>query len=129
MADMTELDGGNETVTAHLELVELYFNANNVTDNKTVPALLSNIGAKTYGLLRSLVAPKAPKEKTLDDIKKLLKCHFEPTPSVIAEHYLFHHRDQASGETIAAFVADLRKLTTHCKFEDTTDFLQESLRD
>ena len=79
--------------------------------------------------MQSLAAPKAPKEKTLDEITKLLKSHFEPTPSVIAEHYQFHRRDQAAGETIADFVAELRKLTTHCKFEDITDFLDESLRD
>ena len=31
-----------------------------------------------------------------------------------------------SGESIAAYVAELRKLTTHCKFKDTRDFLEES---
>ena len=58
-----------------------------------------------------------------------MKSHFEPTPSVIAERYRFHRREQASGESIAAYVAELRKLTANCKFEDTTDFLEESLRD
>ena len=96
---------------------------------KKVPVLLSNIGAKTYGLLRRLVAPKAPKEKTLAEIKTLLESHFELTPSVIAERYRFHRRDQVQGETIAAYVAELRKLTAHCKFEDMTDFLDNSLRD
>lgn len=124
-----EFDVGNETITAYLERAELYFDANDVADEKKVPVLLSNIGAKTYGLLRSLVAPKAPKEKTLAEITTLLKSHFEPTPSVIAERYRFHRRDQAQGESIADYVAELRKLTTHCKFEDTRDFLDESLRD
>lgn len=100
-----------------------------LTTSRKTNRLLSNIEAKTYGLLQSLVAPKATKEKTLDEIKKLLKSHFEPTPSVIAECYRFHRRDQAAGETIADYVAELRKLTTHCKFEDTKDFLEESLRD
>ena len=72
---LNEFDVENETVTAYLERVELYFDANDVADDKKVPVLLSNIGAKTYGLLRSLVAPKAPKEKTLDEIRKLLKSH------------------------------------------------------
>ena len=58
-----------------------------------------------------------------------MKSHFEPTPSVIAERYRFHRRDQASGESIANYVVELRKLTTHCKFEERKDFLQESLRD
>ena len=126
---LQEFDVENESITAYLERAELYFQANDVADEKQVAVLLSNIGAKTYGLLRNLVAPKAPKEKTFADITSLLKSHFEPTPSVIAERYRFHRRDQASGESIANYVAELRKLTTHCKFEETKDFLQESLRD
>ena len=126
---LQELDVESETVTAYLERVELYFDANDVADDKKVPVLLSNIGAKTYGLLRSLAAPKAPKEKTLEEIKTLLTGHYEPTPSVIAERYRFHRRDQVSGESIAAYVAELRKLTTHCKFEETKNFLEDSLRD
>ena len=50
-------------------------------------------------------------------------------PSVIAERYQFHRQDQASGESIADNVAELRKLTTHCYFEETKDFLHESLCD
>ena len=126
---LQEFDAENESVTAYLERAELYFQANDVADEKQVAVLLSNIGAKTYGLLRNLVAPKAPKEKTIEEITSLLTSHFEPTPSVIAERYRFHRRDQASGESIADYVAELRKLTTHSKFEETKDFLQESLRD
>ena len=48
---------------------------------------------------------------------------------MIAERYRFHRRDQAVRENITDYVAELRKLTTHCKFEETTDFLEESLRD
>ena len=33
------------------------------------------------------------------------------------------------GESIAKYVAELRRLTTHCKFENTVDYLEESLRD
>ena len=59
----------------------------------------------------------------------MLKSHFKPEPIVIAERYGFHRRAQAEGESIADYVAELRRLTTHCKFEDTTDYLEESLRD
>ena len=81
---LIEFDVENETITAYLERVELYFDANDVVDDKQVPVLLSNIGAKTYRLLGSPAAAKAP-NKTLDDIKKLLKSHFEPILSVIAK--------------------------------------------
>ena len=120
-------DAESETVTAYLERAELYFDTNDVMDKKKVPVLLSNIGPKTYGLLRSLVAPKAPKEKTFAEIKTLLKSHFEPTPSVIVERYRLHKWEQAPGESIASYMAELRQLTVHCKFEDTTDFLEESI--
>ena len=49
-----------------------------------------------YRLLQSLAGPKAPKEMTLDEIEKLLKSHFEPTPSVSTECYQFFRRDQAA---------------------------------
>ena len=114
-----EFDAESETVTAYLERAELYFDANDVMDKKKVPVLLSNIGPKTNRLLRSLVAPKAPKEKTFAEIKTLLKSHFEPTPSVIVEWYQLHRREQAPGESIASYMAELRQLTVHCKFEDT----------
>ena len=42
----------------------MYFTVNNIADEKQVPVVLNSIGAKTYELLRSLVAPKAPIEKT-----------------------------------------------------------------
>ena len=48
-----------------LSVLNLFFEANEVADGKCVPILLSNIRAKTYGLLWSLTAPKAPKESSL----------------------------------------------------------------
>ena len=51
-----------ESVVVYLERAELYFQANDVQVAKQVPILLSSIGAKTYKLLRSLTAPKAPEE-------------------------------------------------------------------
>ena len=47
----------NETITAYLERVQLFMDANTVEEGKEVPVLLSVIGGKTYGLLHNLVAP------------------------------------------------------------------------
>ena len=82
-----------------------------------------------YGLLRSLTAPKAPKESSFKELLELLKAHFKPAPIVIAERYWFHCRDQAAGESIGDYVAELCRLTAHCHFEATTDNLEEVLRD
>ena len=43
------------------------------------------IGAKTYAVLRSLVAPDQPKDKSFAELKALLKAHYDPKPLVIAE--------------------------------------------
>ena len=53
----------NESITAYLERAELHFQANDVVEDKQVAILLSNIGAKMYGLLRSLVAPRLPRRR------------------------------------------------------------------
>ena len=60
---------------------------------------------------------------------KIVKDQYEPAPLVIAKHYQFYQRSQDTGESIADYVTELRCLVTKCKFEETTDFLEDSLRD
>ena len=119
-----EYNQENELFSAYLERMNLFFSANDVEDDKKVPIFLTVVGSKTFSLLRSLVAPSLPQEKTFAD--------FEPKPLVIAERFLFHKRfvfhkrSQALGESIANYMAELRKLSTHCEFGD---HLNEALRD
>ena len=108
----------NELFSAYLERVQLFFLANGVEDEKKVPVFLSVVGSKTYSLLRNLVAPALPQNKTLDQLVAILKSHFEPKPVIIAERFHFHRRSQAMGESIAEYLAELRRLSTHCAFED-----------
>ena len=119
----------NEPISAYLERMELFFHAHEVAPEKHMAVLLSNIGSKPYGVLRSLAVPKTPKELKYADVEKILKDHYEPAPLVIAERYRFHQRSQGIGESIADYVAKLRRLATKCKFEETRDFLEDSLRD
>ena len=116
----------SESVKVYLERVQLYFEANEVPEEKQVPILLSTIGSSTYTLLSDLLAPAVPKSKTLTEITAILRRHYEPKRAVIAERFHFHKRDQAMGESIADYDAALRKLATHCKFEG---YLEDALRD
>ena len=84
------------------------------------------IGSKTYSLLRGQLAPILPKDKSLKDLEKLLKDHFEPKPLVIAERFRFSKRVQAAGESLADYLAELRQLAQTCEFGT---FLNEALRD
>lgn len=88
----------------YIERIQLFFTATDVENDKKVPILLSVIGAKTYA---RLVAPELPQDKSFTDLIAILKRHFEPQPVVIAERFRFHRRDQAPGESVAQYVAEL----------------------
>ena len=115
-----------ESITSYLERVDLYFAANAVADGKKVAVFLSIIGRDTYSVLRGLLAPDKPADKELAILTDTLKKHFEPSKIVIAERFRFHRRTQGSEESIADFVAGLRKLSIHCKF---AGILDDALRD
>ena len=76
-----------ESITAYLERVELFMKANKVEDKRRVAVLLSVMGSKTYNLLRSLLSPDSPGDKSYADLETALKAHFEPKPSVIPERF------------------------------------------
>ena len=47
--------------------------------------------------------------------------HQQPPPSFIVQRYYFHTRVQKEGQSIADFVAQLRKLSEYCRFDATLD--------
>ena len=47
-------------------------------DEKRVAHLLSGLDAKAYAVVKKLVAPRAPKECSMNRIKELLVYHFKP---------------------------------------------------
>ena len=77
-------------------------------------------------MLRNLQVPTLPKDKTLDEIVDVLTKHYEPKTLVIAEGFQFHRRNQAVGESVAEYIAELRRLTRHCEFGA---YLDDALRD
>ena len=93
---------------------------------KRVPVFLTIIGKSTYALLRNLLQPSLPKDKTFEDITEILKKHYQPALSVIAERFQFHKRTQKEGESVAEYVAELKRLLNHCQFEA---YLDDALRD
>ena len=123
---LDEFNPRDDSITAYVERVTLYFQANGIEENKQVAVFLSAIGAKTYSLLRNLTTPALPKDKTFVQLVEILKTHFEPRPLVIAERFNFHKRAQKMDESVRDFAAELRRLTIHCVFGEHLD---EALRD
>ena len=111
---ITEYDSGTEDWATYIERVELYCDANYVDDDKKVSVLLSVMGAKTYGLLRNLLTPDKPADKSFRQIVETLQQHLSPKPLEIAERFKFHKRNQSKSESIPEYCAELRRLSTYC---------------
>ena len=52
--------------------------------------------------------------------------HLNPRPLIIAERFKFHRRNQGENESVAQYVAELRKLSEKCELGD---YLEQALRD
>ena len=111
LGTMDPFDPDIDSWPAYSERLEQFFVANNIADGKKVAVLLTVIGTKACTLLRNIMAPEKPASKEYDAL-------IEPiwTPNIIAERFKFHQRNQREGESIAQYIAELRKLSTHCEF-------------
>ena len=108
IGNIVEFNELTETWKSYTERVKQYFTADEIPNDKKVPALLAMMGGKTYSLLWNLMTPDDPATKGYDDIVKLLDNHLSPEPLVIADRFRFHKRDQKEGESIPVYVAELR---------------------
>ena len=121
-----EFEAGREDWTSYTERLQQYFAANDVDSAEKQRAIfLSACGAHTYQLLKNLLAPEKPTEKSFGELVELMKNHLQSRP-LIVERFTFHSRNRKDGESVAVYVAELRKLTEHCGFGDT---LNDMLRD
>ena len=66
-----------------------YF-SNEIKDDKKVATLLTVLGTKAYSLLRNIIAPSKPAEKTYKQLVDTMKSYVDPKPIVIAKHFRFH---------------------------------------
>ena len=104
-----------------------FFQANDIDDaGKKRAVLLSVVGPVTYKLLKNLLAPAKPGEKTYDELVETLSAHYSPPPSEIIHRFKFHSCFRNPGESVATYVAELRSLAEFCNFGQT---LEAMLRD
>ena len=137
--------GKAEELDCYLERLEQYLLANDLDkivlldDNSNQQAattreakrravFLSVIGGPVYSVLRNLVSPNKPSEKSFDELITSLKNHYNPAASVAVNRFKFHSRTRHPGESVACYVAELRKLAENCDFGTTlTDMLRDRL--
>jgi len=81
---LSEFQPEKERISAYLERVQMFFEANYIAAEKQVAVLLTVIGGETYALLQSLLAPVKPKDKSFEELLQVLQRHSEPKPLIIA---------------------------------------------
>ena len=126
LGKIEEYNAENESIDNYLERLEQYFIANDIKDEKQIAVFLSVVGPRTYKLIKSLVNPEKPTDKTFAQLSTILKNQLNPKPKIIAERFRFHKRVQGAGETVSHFAAELKSLSNTCEFGQ---FLTEALRD
>lgn len=118
---------GSEDWRAYVERLDQYFVANVIIDGDRQRAVLLTVcGSGTYQLIRDLVSPAKPAEKTYAELVELVTKHYSPRPSVIMQRYKFNSRKRGIAESISDYVAALRQLSEFCEYGGTLD---EMLRD
>ena len=96
---------------SYCERLHFYFNANDIVDRgKKRSIWLTFCGPLTYQLLKSLVQPRTPMEKTYNEIVETLKTHLNPKPSPIIQRFKFNTRDRRARVSLANYVVELRAL-------------------
>ena len=93
-------------VDTYFERLASYFKANRVAADARIDTFISVAGEKTYKLMKSLLAPEKPKDKSLDDIKKLLQEHMQPKESIICRRAKFYSRKQGVCESMEVGYGD-----------------------
>ena len=84
LSNLGPFDQSAEHWPEYCERVELHLAANGIDDaERKRAALLSVCGASTYHLIRSLVTPDKPTDKTFAEIVKLVKDHLTPQSSFV----------------------------------------------
>lgn len=113
-------DSQIQTWEGYCKVLHHFFEANKITEEDRQKAiLLSSVSSQTYSLMRNLVSPAKPGEKTFDELTRLLKDHSNPKPSEIVQRFKFNSRARK-------VVALQRKLAQDCNYGDK---LSEMLHD
>ena len=94
-----KFDSCTEDWASYTEQLTEYFTANDIKSaDKKQAILLSGVGLSTYQVIWNLVALDKPTDKTFDQLVKVVKGHYQPTPSVIVQRFKFNTCSQKPGE-------------------------------
>ena len=81
------------------------------------------MGEKAYKLMRSLVSPAKPNDKSFGLLVKAMRGHLCPPPSEIVQRHKFNFTIRQDEESVAAYVSELKALAQYCNFGETLEVM------
>ncbi|KAH7981019.1 hypothetical protein HPB49_020993 [Dermacentor silvarum] len=83
-------EGGGNDWPCYVDRLEAFFVANDIAEDKQTSVFISCCGQTTYALLRNLVKPDKPSDKTLEQILLVLGNYYCPKPSAVVQRFRFN---------------------------------------
>ena len=124
LGKISEFQPSVEDWLQYVERLEFFFVANGITsDDKRRATFLAVIGPTTYKLLRSMLAPVKPADRSFEELVKVLSDHYSPKPSEIVSRYKFYNWSRHLGESVNTFISESRNLARFCNFGDSLDMM------
>ena len=105
-----------------VEVSSVYLEASNNEKPKRKRAmLLSMIGAESYSLLKSYIAPDLPSGKTYNELKAAIIRNCAPVTSPVAESYKLSMMKQEPSESLTLFMSRIKTCAAKCDYGNTFD--------
>ncbi len=121
---INEYEPIRESWIEYEERLEYFLLANGITEAARKKAvLITSIGASNFSSLRSVATPDGVKAKSFDELVLVLRNHFSPKPSEVAQRFKFNACVRKPGESVALFLANLRSLSEDCNFGESLEVM------
>ena len=115
--EVGKFDVAKEEWPQYDERLGHFFEANGIEDEGKKRSIFHMVvGPTVFKLIRNLVPPAKPGEKSYEDLVKLLTEHYKPTLSERVQWFKFHIRSWKPGESVANFEGKLYVLAEFCNF-------------
>ncbi|KAI6652391.1 hypothetical protein LOD99_7405 [Oopsacas minuta] len=95
---LNEFEASKEDWTSYTERLQHYFATNEVDSVEKQRAIfLSICGAQTCGLLKNLLAPEKPTERSFSELEELMRNHIPPSLSGMLKDLYFTRKIAKKG--------------------------------
>ena len=129
MATQSSLESFNpsaESIEDYKERFDFYCTAHQIPEARQKALFLTRIGRDAFAKLKTLVSPIPLNDVALSDIVTTMTQHYKKDTVEIAERFKFFKRVQQEKESVADYIAELRKLS---KTRNFGDYLDTALQD